>query len=186
MKKYSREEVDAILARALRAKDDGMTHEELVAAAKEVGVSEEAIANAAEEIEREGMLSRETQAARKRQIRAFFSHFWAYAVVIGALAIMNIYFIGGPPYWFQWPLLGWGIGIAMHLRRVLSPDMERLRDKERRRLQWRERHERRRVKDEKKVRVEDRTDDREEDIEDEHEHDREDDLEEKQPRRVQR
>jgi hypothetical protein len=27
----------------------------------------------------------------------------------------------GEPYWFQWPLLGWGVGIVAHWFFVLGP-----------------------------------------------------------------
>lgn len=46
-------------------------------------------------------------------IKGFYIHLFIYIVVNIGLFVINI--ISTPDsYWFYWPLLGWGIGIAMH------------------------------------------------------------------------
>ena len=51
--------------------------------------------------------------AHVRKVRAFYMHFAQYTVVIAALAAINL--ITSHSYlWFVWPMLGWGIGVAMH------------------------------------------------------------------------
>jgi hypothetical protein len=46
-------------------------------------------------------------------LRAFLIHLGTYAVVVGALAALNLY--RHPDHlWFIWVLLGWGIGVAAH------------------------------------------------------------------------
>jgi hypothetical protein len=145
-RRYTRDEVDAILGRALRsAQDEGMTHDELVAAAREVGVSPEAIAKAAAEVERERAVERETAALRRGQIRAFYSHLASYLIVCSGLVALNL-LLGGV-LWFPWVLVGWGVGLAMHLRHVVSPDTERLASRARMRQARRERREARRRRD---------------------------------------
>lgn len=60
-------------------------------------------------------LSAEERAARcqVRRIRGFYSHLAAFVLVNAGLATINL--LGSPGHlWFQWPLLGWGIGLLMH------------------------------------------------------------------------
>ena len=42
----------------------------------------------------------------------FKIHFTVYAVVVGLLAVLNLYL--GEPYWVLYVLGGWGIGIVGH------------------------------------------------------------------------
>ncbi len=53
--------------------------------------------------------------ARKRveEIRGFYHHLTAYVVVNAVLLVINMLTSPGH-YWFFWPLLGWGIGVAIH------------------------------------------------------------------------
>jgi serine/threonine protein kinase len=45
--------------------------------------------------------------------RSFADHFSAYAIVISALALINL--VASPSeMWFQWPAMGWGIGLGIH------------------------------------------------------------------------
>ena len=49
-----------------------------------------------------------------REVRAGFRvHATVYAVVIPILALVNI--VAVPQfYWFEFPMLGWGLGLVMH------------------------------------------------------------------------
>ncbi|MGD9866773.1 MAG: 2TM domain-containing protein [Hyphomicrobiales bacterium] len=55
---------------------------------------------------------------RSPEARAFLIHAGAWAVVCAGLAAWNLMQVPpeGQPvkYWFQWPLFGWGIGVAAH------------------------------------------------------------------------
>ena len=44
--------------------------------------------------------------------RDFLNHLRSYVIVIGALALVNLFTSEYP--WFLWPALGWGIGLASH------------------------------------------------------------------------
>lgn len=148
---YTQEEVDAILDRALRAqaKDGtGLTHEELVSAAAEVGIPREAIDAAA----REGAVETSDQEllrAWKRRARIrFLRHFVTYVLVIAMLAFINMMTAPAFP-WFGIVALAWGIGIAMHFLGTFFADEERVLVRERRRAEklarrnrWRKRGER--------------------------------------------
>jgi hypothetical protein len=53
--------------------------------------------------------------AKKRveEIRGFYVHLGVYVIVNGSLFALNM--ITSPDtLWFYWPLLGWGIGLALH------------------------------------------------------------------------
>lgn len=60
-------------------------------------------------------LSRDEKEAMEyvRDIKAFYIHLTQYVVVIIGLFILNL--ITSPGYiWAVWPMLGWGIGVAVH------------------------------------------------------------------------
>lgn len=53
--------------------------------------------------------------ARKKveEIKGFYGNLTAYIVVNIGLLVLNL--LTSPQYlWFFWPLLGWGIGVAIH------------------------------------------------------------------------
>ncbi|MBI3864381.1 MAG: 2TM domain-containing protein [Planctomycetia bacterium] len=53
--------------------------------------------------------------ARKqvRALKGFYGHFAVYLVINLFLAVVNL--AASPSVlWFVWPLLGWGIAVAMH------------------------------------------------------------------------
>ena len=53
--------------------------------------------------------------ARKKveEIKGFYGNLTSYDVVNIGLMILNL--VTSPEYlWFFWPLLGWGIGVAIH------------------------------------------------------------------------
>ncbi|HEX3301983.1 MAG TPA: 2TM domain-containing protein [Thermomicrobiales bacterium] len=54
------------------------------------------------------------QQARKRveEIKGFYTHLIIYLVVNAFLFAID--FIDGGSWWFYWPLLGWGIAVAIH------------------------------------------------------------------------
>ena len=119
-KQYSKEEVDRIIRRALKLKkEDSIKHQELVDTAREFGIDpqtlEAAIVQDQEVFEKERI-------HRKRLLRRkarFHRHLWSYIIVIGALLLINSTTPG--PWWFQWPALGWGIGLAFNFKAAYFP-----------------------------------------------------------------
>ena len=51
--------------------------------------------------------------AHVRKVKRFYIHLIQYLIFIPALALINL--LTSPGYWwFVWPALGWGIGVAAH------------------------------------------------------------------------
>lgn len=124
-RKYNSDEVDRIIRRALRLKkDEVIDHDDLVDMAKELGVDPRTLERA---IEQEQQVHHDSETRKRRIIRRkakFHRHLWSYIIVIGALILINIVTPG--PWWFQWPVLGWGIGLAFHFRAAYFPAGEEL------------------------------------------------------------
>ncbi len=120
---YSPDEVSRILKRALRPEDENaISHQELYETAGELGVSPTML-DAAIAHEMAGM---DMEQARdrwlKRKRTEFSNHLWSYIIVNTALILMNIFTLFWVNiWWFQWALLGWGIGLALHFRAVFFP-----------------------------------------------------------------
>jgi hypothetical protein len=100
-------------------KEDSISHQELIDTAREFGIDHQTLEAAIEE-DKEGL---EKERARKtrllRRKARFYRHLWGYLIVIGALLIINILTAG--PWWFQWPALGWGIGLAFNFKAAYFP-----------------------------------------------------------------
>jgi hypothetical protein len=45
-------------------------------------------------------------------IKCFYVHFFVFVLVMAGLFVLNLML--GPPWWAQWPFIGWGIGVAAH------------------------------------------------------------------------
>lgn len=57
--------------------------------------------------------------AKKRveDLKEFYQHLVAYIVVNAFLLVLNLYTSPGH-LWVKWPILGWGIGLALHAATV--------------------------------------------------------------------
>ncbi|MBJ3764509.1 2TM domain-containing protein [Maribius pontilimi] len=55
--------------------------------------------------------------ARAKAKFEFYVHVLIYAAVIGLLATINMITSSGT-IWFIWPLIGWGLAVALHGARV--------------------------------------------------------------------
>jgi 2TM domain-containing protein len=119
-RRYSDREVRTILERAAKHEpSDGLSHEDLLAAAREAGISTDAVEQAAQELDRLQAWdeARERIIARRRS--GFFSHLWAFLGVQLFLLALNL--LTTPGYlWFFFPLLGWGLGLFFAARHGLS------------------------------------------------------------------
>jgi hypothetical protein len=124
---YTKEEADAILSRALElhARGDGTSHDDLVAAGREVGLPAGAIDRAADELLARRRDQDDLREIRARDWRGFFAHLVPYVLVNVLLGFTN-WLTGGPP-WMLFVTLGWGIGLGSHLLAVANPDPRKLR-----------------------------------------------------------
>jgi len=119
-KQYSKDEVDRIIRRALKQKtEDSISHQELMDTAREFGIDPQTLEAAIEEDKEafEKLRARKSQLLRRKA--RFHRHLWSYIIVNGALLLINIVTPG--PWWFQWPALGWGIGLAFNFRAAYFP-----------------------------------------------------------------
>lgn len=109
---YEESEAQAVLRRAseIQIGDSGqLSRDELVRAAGEMGISEEALARA--EAERSEMQERDEYKRERR--KDFHSHLVPYLIINGFLLLLNL--VTSPKHlWFIYPALGWGIGLATH------------------------------------------------------------------------
>jgi len=118
---YSKEEVDAILARAfeLQGHGEATSHDELLATAREIGVTPETLEKAAAEVLGRRRDDRTLRALRVRRWRGFYAHLVPFVTVGALLGFINV-LTGGFP-WAVIPMLGWGVGLASHLLAVALP-----------------------------------------------------------------
>jgi hypothetical protein len=119
--RYSDEEMREILRRALESESDvdGIEHEDLVAAAVEVGIDPAAVEQAAIELRDEREAVGVVGAKQRKRRRRFVKSLATFAMVNSFLFAIDFITPGGP--WFYWPLLGWGLLVALHGLRVLPP-----------------------------------------------------------------
>jgi hypothetical protein len=72
---------------------------------------------------------------RVEEIKGFYVHFITYVVVNAFLLILNLLTSPGQ-FWVQWPVFGWGIGVAVHglsifgTGRFMGPEWEKRKAKE--------------------------------------------------------
>lgn len=150
-RRYTFAEVEEILRRAAHAEKgshEAIALDELLSAAREAGLDPAAVEAAAQEVAEGRSLEQIIARRRQRRRRGFVAHFANFAVVNGMLVTIDFLTLGGP--WFQWPLMGWGLGLAIHGVNVLVPPDE---EKERRRAERelrREQRDRRRSMRERK------------------------------------
>jgi len=119
-KQYSKDEVDRIIRRALKQKtEDSISHQELMDTAREFGIDPQTLEAAIEEDKEVFEKERARKSRLLRRKARFHRHLWSYIIVIGALLLINIVTPG--PWWFQWPALGWGIGLAFNFKAAYFP-----------------------------------------------------------------
>lgn len=138
-KTFNAEQVRKILEMAVEhehSMGDGMTQRELVAAGRELGMQPERIEQAIVALERQEPVQAEVARIQARRVRRLKSHAVTFALV--NLVLFGINVLTGGVWWFFWPLLGWGLGLALQSKGVLMPDDERDRRKAELRLAQRE------------------------------------------------
>lgn len=123
-RRYTADEFDRIIRLALKKdQDDKVSHQDLLNTAKEMGIDPKTIEAAIRQEQEEYEAANDEAAKFKKRKEDFKKHLWSYIIVITFLMLLNI-FTGGfsGDWWFQWPALGWGMGIAFHLHQVYYPD----------------------------------------------------------------
>lgn len=112
---YDEDEVGRIIRRALKIKKtDTISYQDLLDTAREFGLDASTIDAAIRE-EQKAQEKERIQKIRFRRRRAgFLWHLYSYIFANVALIIVNSLAPG--PWWFQWSVLGWGIGLAFHYK----------------------------------------------------------------------
>lgn len=131
MPDYSRDEAEEILRRALaRDEQDGVSHEDLLAAAAEVGIEAGAVEEAAAELAKE-----RSRAQREGQIRAELRRDFlgraANLIGLNAL-VLGIDWLAGPGWFVQWVALVSALLLVSGTFRVLAPSEDAMRRAEKR------------------------------------------------------
>ncbi len=120
------EEILRRAAERTQQAEDGVRHDDLVAAAREVGIDAEAIDTALAELGEERTIEAATARWRKDARRRFVSHFSTYAIVMTFLVSLNFLVTPGV-WWALYVALAWGLGVAFSARRaLLSPTTEQV------------------------------------------------------------
>ncbi len=125
-REYTHEEVDAILRRAIERQEDGedrLSHDDLVAAAREVGIDPASVDAAVREVDEEGDRVALVRVVKERRRKRFLRGLLSYAVVITFLFVMSQMTGGG---WSIWVALGWGLAIALRALRTFAPSAEQV------------------------------------------------------------
>ena len=118
---YSREEADEILRRALEQQPEGgIHHDDLMAAAREVGIPAAAVEAAASEVGATQLVRERVQLLRRQKRRAFTRHLLTFLIVNGGVFLFD-WFDGGR-WFFQFPLLVWGILLLLIGMWQLAPE----------------------------------------------------------------
>jgi len=119
-RQYTNDEVSRIIRRALKlTNEDTISHEDLIETARAIGLDPQIVEAAIEQEQRGFEKEKIRQALLKRRKVGFYSHLWSYLIINAALLLINNFTPG--PWWFQWSVLGWGIGLAFHLKAIYFP-----------------------------------------------------------------
>lgn len=137
---YTRAEADEILRRALAEQTEGdISHEDLVAAAREVGIPEASIEAAADRLGDHRELQHQIALLRRRKRRAFVRHLVVFTIINAGIFAFD-WFDGGP-WFFQFPLIVWGVVLTLFALIQLAPNPESLARRAERELEKQRRRE---------------------------------------------
>ncbi|MDD9944870.1 MAG: hypothetical protein OXU20_27760 [Myxococcales bacterium] len=125
-RQYDRNQVEEILRRAVRSEDggDGVAHEDLVAAAAEVGIGEAALQRAVQDMEAQTRRAELLAAVKTKRRRRFFRMTGSYLVL--ALGMFALNHATGGDMWAHWVALALASVAAMRAVRVFMPSEDEL------------------------------------------------------------
>jgi hypothetical protein len=111
--RFSQEEAADIIREATTRSLSGdverpLTREDVLAMAREMGLSEAAVEAALASRTRR----KEDRLKVRKALTDLATHGVSYTIVLGGLTLMDL--LGGPGWWVQWPAIGWGMGLAFH------------------------------------------------------------------------
>ena len=123
--RFPRDEVGEIIDLAARLDDlvedptdQGLSLEQLVHVADEVGISRQAVERAvAEERKRRSTGERDTRKRVRRRMR-FVRHAMVYALVVSALLLIDV--LNGGGWWFFYVAALWGAVLAIQAMRFMT------------------------------------------------------------------
>jgi hypothetical protein len=131
---YSREEADEILRRALAHRsEDGISHDDLLAAAREVGIPTSAVEAAASQLGEHQLVRERMALLRGQKRRAFVRHLLTFLIVNGGVFLFDRF--DGGPWFFHYLLIVWGIVLMLLGIRQLAPGEAGLQRKAERELE---------------------------------------------------
>ena len=119
--RYTQQEVDAILKRALerdgakQSSGDALSHNDLIETAREVGIEPSQVEAAIAEVKRDGtqIALRDEWTARRRQRLARDARSWAFTGVLCLIINLMTGGLAGGAIWFPWVVVPWGAMILM-------------------------------------------------------------------------
>ena len=114
---YNEDEVNRIIRKAPKIKQtDTISHDDLIETAGELGIDSHTLEKAIVQERRESKREAVRRSRLDRRRAGFYWHLWSYIIVNLALVLINCFVPG--PFWFQWSVLGWGIGLACHFKAI--------------------------------------------------------------------
>ena len=141
---YSAQELAEVLRRVQRAEraapnasaaaeqPAGLSRSELLETAREVGYDERQVSLALIEYEEDRRLAQAAGELRQLSYRRFSGHLITVAVVNALLVATGVW--AGSPLWLVLVMVGWAALLLSHLRGVVFPDPDKLREQARSRL----------------------------------------------------
>ena len=114
---FGEDEVEEILKRAISIDRQADDHDALTRAAAELGVSTASLEAAKEQWLREKAERELLKEFLGERVGAFRIHMWVYAIVNGFFLLLNLVTNISERHvdiWFVYPMLAWGIGLAIH------------------------------------------------------------------------
>lgn len=119
--RYEPEAVQRIIRRAMHIEQrESLSRQDLIEAAREVGIGEDLIDKAIAEEEGAIAADRKQRESRQKRLRAFQYKLSGAAILMGALFLVDAFSPG--PWWFQWPLLGFAVFFALRARNLWLRD----------------------------------------------------------------
>jgi serine/threonine-protein kinase len=164
LRRYSTGEVQEILARAIeqqekKREDARLGFDDLVAAAREVGVDPEALREASDAIraqqEARAAESASLETWRRRKKRGFYRHLGVWIIVNVVFILVGLVERGDPTQFFV-PGLFWGIGLAIQGMRAYTADEDDWREEQEKADRKRREEERKERKKQKRAAAIDR------------------------------
>jgi 2TM domain len=152
---YTDDEVREILHRAADHGEGGggLSREELIEAAHDVGIEASAVQAAIGSMELDREVGEEVALQRKRERKSLVSSFLTWAIITGGLLAMRLFDAGG--WWFVWPMGVWAVVLLLRLKGFMFANPEAARERAVRNIEHRRRQKRHRLEPAARVRAPD-------------------------------